>query len=130
MTQSKEHGSHFRILLVEDHRDTRNALERLLRRHQHEVWSASNASAALELAARHKLDLVISDLGLPDVSGMELMRRLRDQYGLEGIAVSGYGMDDDIVGSRAAGFVHHLTKPISLERLHEMIANIGERHVV
>ena len=112
-----------RLLLVEDHVDTRRSMEFLLARHRHVVKSAASAREALELAANNKLDLVISDLGLPDQNGLELMKQLRDRFGLKGIGVSGYGMEEDIAKSRAAGFVCHLTKPISMDRLRQAIAD-------
>lgn len=113
---------HLRILLVEDHKDTRNSLQLYLRMANNEVLAAETAERALELAALHKFDLVISDLGLPDEGGgLAMMRQLRKRYGLKGIAVSGYGMEEDIQHSRDAGFTHHLTKPISLDRLKGLI---------
>ncbi len=110
-----------RILLVEDHQDTRVVLERVLRRQQHHVHAVGDARGALEIAEKHPFDIVISDLGLPDQSGLELMRQLRDRFGLRGIAVSGYGMDEDVARSHSAGFVHHLTKPISVQRLRQLV---------
>ncbi|TDU69306.1 PAS domain S-box-containing protein [Prosthecobacter fusiformis] len=113
--------SGLRILLVEDHKDTRASMELLLRRAGHVVTAADCAAMALEIAEAHTFDLVISDLGLPDLSGMELMSQLRDQHGLRGIAVSGYGMEEDILRSKDAGFVYHLTKPIQMETLRRLI---------
>ena len=86
----------FRILLVEDHKDTRTTMERWLRRAKHTVKSADTAAAALAAAEAESFDFVISDLGLPDQSGIELMRELRQRHGLRGIAVSAYGMEDDV----------------------------------
>lgn len=110
-----------RILLVEDHKDTRLVLERVLQRNGHEVLTAGDARTALDIAGQRPFDLVISDLGLPDQSGLELMRSLRDRFGLRGIAVSGYGMEEDVSKSHEAGFVHHLTKPVSVQRLRQLI---------
>jgi signal transduction histidine kinase/ActR/RegA family two-component response regulator len=115
-----------RILLVEDHRDSRVALERLLTLHHHKVRSVETAREALGLAATEAFDVVISDLGLPDMSGIELMRHLRSALGLRGVALSGYGMEQDIAESRDAGFCHHLTKPVRLEQLRKVIASIGQ----
>ena len=70
---------------------------------------------------RAGVDLVISDLGLPDGTGLDLMRELGGRYGLRGIALSGYGMDEDIQRSRDAGFAPHLTKPVTLQMLQEAI---------
>jgi CheY-like chemotaxis protein len=113
-----------RILLVEDHADTRASLEYLLRKHKHEVHSAGSAGEALALAARNKFDLVISDLGLPDESGLTLMKKLRSEFGLQGIGLSGYGMEEDIARGRDAGFSHHLIKPVRFEQLKQLIATM------
>ena len=97
-------------------------MERWLRRAKHTVTAADSAATALEAAGAGEFDFVISDLGLPDQSGIELMRELRRRHGLRGIAVSGYGMEDDVTRAHEAGFVHHLTKPVSLEKLSLLIA--------
>ena len=114
-----------RILLVEDHEDTRVTLASLLQRHKHTVKVASSANEALKLAAEHDFDLVISDIGLPDQSGLSLMERLRDQFGLKGIGLSGYGMAEDVAKGLQAGFVRHLTKPVRFDRLTEAIAEVN-----
>src|SRR4051812_38089337 len=101
-----------RILLVEDHADTLSMMLRLLRAFQHQVHPAESVSAALALAGGNQFDLVISDLGLPDGSGLKLMSELRDKYGLKGIALTGYGDVDDISAATESGFVTHLTKPV------------------
>lgn len=123
---SKEGGAAgpVRILLVEDHPDTQQNMRLLLERKQHHVRTAESGEAALNLAGQEIFDLVISDLGLPDMSGLELMRTLRDQFGLRGIAVSGFGMDEDVALSRHAGFVRHLTKPIRIEHLVEAVREV------
>ena len=118
-------GRILRILLVEDHDDTRIAIEDLLRNLKHEIRSVRSAQGALELASQHQFDLVLSDLGLPDENGCELMSKLRARFGLRGIAVSGYGMKEDIERSREAGFIHHLTKPIDPDRLAGLIQDWG-----
>ncbi|MDQ3115337.1 MAG: response regulator, partial [Verrucomicrobiota bacterium] len=69
-------------------------------------------------------DAVISDLGLPDGTGFELMEKLRAAHGLRGIAVSGYGMDDDVRRSEAAGFAAHLTKPIDFAQLERALEDL------
>ena len=105
------------MLLVEDHGDTLGAARTLLTELSFEVVTAATLREAIEAAKSQAFDLVVSDLGLPDGSGLELMRSLRDSYGLSGIAVTGYGMEDDFRRSREAGFVEHLVKPITFERL-------------
>jgi PAS domain S-box-containing protein len=111
-----------RILLVEDHDDTRRNMTRLLTALNHTVISAHDAASALAQAAAEAFDLVVSDIGLPDESGLELMKKLRTRHGLRGICLSGYGMEEDIARSIAAGFSEHLTKPINFERLENAIA--------
>jgi signal transduction histidine kinase len=110
------------LLLVEDHQETRQLMQRLLKRMGHHVTATNSAQAALAAAASRKFDLVVSDLGLPDMSGLEMMQQMRDLHGLRGIAVSGFGTEEDVAESRAAGFVRHLTKPISIEKLSEMLS--------
>jgi signal transduction histidine kinase/CheY-like chemotaxis protein len=106
-----------RILLVEDHEPTRLTLARLLVRRGFEVVTAGSAEDALKEAANGKFSLVLSDIGLPDLDGFSLMRKLRDNYRLKGIALTGYGMEEDLVRSTDAGFFAHLTKPISVKVL-------------
>lgn len=118
-------GEALNILLVEDHKDTRACLQRVLEASAHKVASAGSGQAALDLASQSRFDLVISDLGLPDISGHKLMRELHDRFGLPGVALSGYGMENDVENSRAAGFRHHLTKPVSFDRLRAVVAEFA-----
>ena len=111
-----------RILLVEDHDITRIALARLLERLGHQVTAAATAAQARELAGTSKCDLIISDVGLPDEDGHTLVADLRKTHGLPAIALSGYGMDEDLERSRKSGFFIHLTKPVDIHALKEVIA--------
>jgi signal transduction histidine kinase/CheY-like chemotaxis protein len=110
-----------RVLLVEDHVDTLRAARALLAELACEVVAASSVREALAAAHAQSFDLVLSDLGLPDGNGLELMALLRDRYGLSGIAVTGYGMEEDLRRSASAGFVDHLVKPITFARLESAI---------
>ena len=110
------------ILLVEDHDETRNALTKLLERRGHRLVSVGTAEGARAAAAAGEFDLIISDLGLPDGDGHKLMAELHEAYGWPGIALSGYGMDEDLARSRAAGFFTHLTKPVDIRVLESAIA--------
>lgn len=92
-----------------------------LRRGRHLVVSAESGERALEAAAGNRFDLVISDLGLPNITGFALMTRLSTGFGLRGIAVSGYGREEDVAKSRAARFFTHLTKPVNLDRLRTLL---------
>jgi HAMP domain-containing protein/signal transduction histidine kinase len=110
-----------RILLVEDHEDTNRSLTNLLRRRGYQVQSALNFHSALDLSAREQFDVLISDLGLPDGSGIDLMQTLQSKRPIIGIALTGFGMENDIRKGREAGFRHHLVKPIDLNRLDLLI---------
>ncbi len=124
LAPAKNSRAGLRVLLVEDHESTRQALERLLRRRSYLVTCAASVAEAKACAAAGPFDLVISDVGLPDGDGMELMVHLRDRHGLPGVALTGYGMEEDIARSRAAGFGAHLTKPIRVEALEAVLAEI------
>jgi hypothetical protein len=111
-----------RLLIVEDNEPTLQVMTDLLELAGHDVKPAPDMRTARQLAAHHTFDLVVSDLGLPDGSGFELMRELRERYGLEGIAVSGFGMEEDLRRSREAGFREHLVKPVDVDKLKAAIA--------
>jgi len=110
-----------RLLLVEDHEDTNRSLTNLLRRRGYHVKSALNLESALKLSDAEQFDVLISDLALPDGSGIELMRKLSSNQTLLGIALTGFGMEQDIRKSKEAGFQHHLVKPIDLNKLDALI---------
>jgi CheY-like chemotaxis protein len=122
------------LLLVEDHADTAQVMARMLRRSGFQVTVASTIAQALAEteAARKTVDdsgrsrpfrLVISDLGLPDGTGHELMRALVKEHRMKGIALSGFGMEDDVKRAEESGFSRHLTKPVDFETL---LTNIRE----
>jgi len=110
-----------RILLVDDHPDTSVALEKLLTRRGHAVAIACDMRSAMEAAEHGQFELLISDVGLPDGSGTELMTRLRAKSVIRGIAISGFGMNGDVEKSMQAGFAEHLVKPINVEKLEAAI---------
>ena len=114
-----------RILLVEDHEDTNRSLTSLLRRRGYHVQSASSISSALQCAADESFDLLISDIGLPDGTGIELMERLNTEHSLAGIALTGFGMEEDIRRSRDVGFCEHLVKPVDFNKLDAVIQELA-----
>ena len=114
-----------RILLVDDHADTVNALARLLRRRGHHVITAITSAEARHLAAHQSFDILISDLGLPDESGLHLVGAVKAIQPIPAIAISGYGMENDVHSSRMAGFDTHITKPINFSLLEETIRSLG-----
>jgi CheY-like chemotaxis protein len=111
---------------VEDHPDTRCVLAKLLGASNYAVKTASSVQSALQLAANEPFDILVSDLGLPDGTGYELMAQMRDRYGIKGIALSGYGMEEDQGRSREAGFLDHIVKPVNFERLENVIRRVAE----
>jgi CheY-like chemotaxis protein len=117
--------STLRILLVEDNVDTLQVIAQLMRRHGHRVTAASSVGSALKAAARDEFDIVVSDIGLPDGSGLDLMRQLRTRGSTPGIALTGYGMEDDVRQSEAAGFAAHLTKPVCYATLEARIQQVA-----
>ncbi|MDP9173608.1 MAG: response regulator [Planctomycetota bacterium] len=113
------------ILLVEDHVDSAQCLARSLVRLGHRVEVAGSISEARHLAGAQRFDLALCDLGLPDGDGCDLMRELADIYGLTGIALTGFGMPDDIDRVARAGFAAHVLKPVSLEKLVSVLEKIA-----
>jgi PAS domain S-box-containing protein len=115
--------SSLRILVVEDEPATRRLMARLLGGLGHTVTTAGTISTALEAG---EFDLIVSDIGLPDGSGLDLMRRVVDRRGpVPAIALTGYGMEEDIRRSQEAGFTAHLTKPIDFAKLEAMIRQVA-----
>lgn len=115
---------HVQILLVEDHEDTARVLGRILRNAGFDVSHAATVADARTLAGTRPFDLLISDVGLPDGSGLDLMKALRDAQGMKGIALSGFGTDEDVAASAAAGFAAHITKPVDWDRLRAEIEKL------
>lgn len=109
------------VLLVEDHADSAGATRELLAEASCDVVVVGTVWEALAAAQAQPFDLVLSDLGLPDGSGLELMRELKARHGLSGIAITGYGMEEDIRRGREAGFLAHLVKPVTFQRLAEAV---------
>lgn len=122
--QTAEEPGSRRILLVEDHEETLRVTSDILVEDAYVVRTAGSVEEALAAAGRERFDLVISDIGLPDGSGLELMRRLRDEHGIRGIAITGYGMRDDLERSKAAGFLEHLVKPITAQKLESAVERV------
>lgn len=113
-----------RILVVEDHEDTLRSMKLLLKRMGYEVLAADNMGDALRIAEEEPFDILLSDIGLPDGSGLELLRRIRERREVPALALSGFGMDEDLERSRDAGFFDHLTKPVSIDRLRAAIEEL------
>ena len=119
-----DQGARHRILVVEDHDDTLRSMKMLLHRLGYEVLTADNMTDALRIATQESFDILLSDIGLPDGSGLELLKRMRSIREVPALALSGFGMDEDIERSRDAGFSDHLTKPVSIDRLQAAIEQL------
>ena len=118
-----------KILLVEDHHDTARAMARLLNLSGYSVRTATTYRSAIEICHEEQFDLVISDVGLPDGSGYDLMREMLERAcTTRGIAVSGYGTEKDVKDSLAAGFTLHLVKPVEFEALCDAIRRVMPRN--
>lgn len=114
-----DHGLH--VLLVEDNADTAEAMAQMLEILGHTVTVANDAKAAMRAAETGTFDLLISDIGLPDGSGLDVVRVFAQRQAAPSIAVTGYGMEDDVARCREAGFTDHLTKPVDFERLEALL---------
>ena len=117
-------GERRSILVVDDHDDTLRSMKLLLTRLGYKVFAAESMTAALRIAEQEKFDILLSDIGLPDGTGHELLRRIRSKREVPALALSGFGMDEDIERSRDAGFADHLTKPVSIDRLQSAIEQL------
>jgi len=113
-----------KLLIVEDHEATRQVMQRLLSIKGHQVTAAGSVQEALAIHGTERFDAVISDLGLPDGNGLDLMRELQRQRPVPGIALSGYGMEDDLRRTKEAGFFAHLVKPVNIDQLRQLIDQI------
>jgi two-component system CheB/CheR fusion protein len=111
-----------RILVVEDHPDTRAMLVMLLEMSAHEVVAVGSLQEAVVAWPTSGCDVVLSDLGLPDGDGWELLGRLPPPVPAFAVAMSGYGTQADRDRSAAAGFRHHLVKPMEVELLERVLA--------
>ena len=114
-----------RVLVVEDHADTARILARLMTASGYTVKTATTGTQALELAGENVFDLIVSDLGLPDITGYDVMRQIREKYGTKGIAMSGNGLEEDIQRSRLAGFSEHLLKPVDFSQLEQAMRRVA-----
>ena len=119
-----------KILIAEDHVDTAKVLRRILQNDGYAVTTCGSIHDAREAAAEKEFDLLISDIALPDGSGLDLMRELGETREMPGIALSGFGTEENVTASKVAGFAAHLTKPVDLVQLRETITSLlnGKPH--
>ena len=122
---SKHVPKQLRILLVEDHRDTRHAMSRLLTHFGHQTSVADSTRRAFEMMASQRFDLVLCDIGLPDGSGYDVISRAKAKGPIKAVAITGFGTDEDIRRSKEAGFDFHLIKPVDFHELRTVLEQVG-----
>jgi CheY-like chemotaxis protein len=117
-----------KVLVVDDNIDAQQGLTLLLELEGHQVITASDGAQGLELAATHRPDLALLDIGMPIMDGYELARRIRSQdwgRSIRLVALSGWGQPEDVSRAREAGFDSHLMKPVTFEVIAEMMNTLG-----
>src|SRR3989440_6506136 len=117
-----------RVVLVEDHAEAARLLSRLLECSGHAVTTAGNVESALRLAREGRFDVIVSDIGLPDGTGYDLMKRIQQECPIPGVALTGYGMHDDLQKSTEAGFADHILKPIDAHQLEAVLSRVARKN--
>jgi CheY-like chemotaxis protein len=112
----------YKILLVENHQDTAVYLQLFLEKTGHSVTISPDVRSTIELPDLESFDIILSDIGLPDGDGWELMQRIRPLTPAYAVAMSGFGMTSDIKRSLAVGYQAHLIKPFTPARLLDVLA--------
>ena len=112
------------MLLIEDHEDTARVLEKVLQQMGHAVETCSTVATACQKLRDGKFDVLLSDIGLPDGSGIDFIKAAREICQTPAVALTGYGMAEDIERCLQAGFEEHLTKPIDIDRLQKALSKI------
>lgn len=113
-----------KVLVIEDHEDTAIVMARMLEDMGHNIVPASSVASAVDILTREKVDLIISDIGLPDGNGVSLIHAVRTFCDAPAIALTGYGMREDVERCLNAGFNKHVTKPVTFEVLQQIIAEV------
>jgi PAS domain S-box-containing protein len=113
------------ILLIEDHADTAEVMARLLESLGHTVHARGSVADALAAVDQARHDLIVSDIGLPDGTGLDFIRAYRKQRDTPAIALTGFGMEEDVRRCLEAGFNAHLTKPVNFGQLEMMIERVA-----
>jgi CheY-like chemotaxis protein len=119
---ARRNAQQISILLVEDHEDSAEVMSRLLRQKGYSVETCATVTEALKIVSARQFNLLLSDIGLPDGTGIDLIRQIRRHSSLPAIALTGFGMDQDVERYKESGFDAHLTKPVNFQKL-EMIIN-------
>jgi CheY-like chemotaxis protein len=118
-------GKSLRILVVEDHSDTLEALSRLLDHFGHEISSADDAQSAREMINSKEFDVILCDIALPDGNGYDVIAEAKRKRPLKAVALTGFAARDDIERSKEAGFDFHLAKPVDFHELRSVLGQIA-----
>ena len=116
-----------RLLLLEDHEDTAQVMGNLLRLMGHQVEICSTVAAALENVRTEQYDMILSDIGLRDGSGLDFIRKVRETTQAPAVALTGYGTTEDVRECLQAGFDEHLIKPVDIERLRQTLEKLSRK---
>ena len=118
-------GRSLRILVVEDHSDTLQALARLLDHFGHDISTADDAQSALDMIKAKEFDVVLCDIALPDGNGYDIVTQAKRKGAVKAVAISGFASRDDIESGRKAGFDFHLAKPVDFHELRSVLGQIA-----
>jgi hypothetical protein len=118
-------GKSLRILVVEDHSDTLQALSRLLSHFGHDISTADGARSALDMIKSKEFDVVLCDIALPDGNGYDVIMEAKRKGAVKTVAISGYAARDDVERGRKAGFDFHLAKPVDFHELRSVLGQIA-----
>ena len=118
-------GKRLRILVVEDHNDTLQALSRLLSHFGHEISLADTAQAALNTIDSKEFDVVLCDIALPDGNGYDVVAQAKRKRPVKAVALTGFSASEDIKRGKEAGFDFHLAKPVDFHELRAVLGQIA-----
>jgi len=118
-------GKSLRILVVEDHSDTLQALSQLLNHFGHDISTADNARSALNMIKAKEFDVVLCDIALPDGNGYDVVVEAKRKGAVKAVAISGFGARDDVERGRKAGFDFYLAKPVDFHELRSVLGQIA-----
>ena len=118
-------GKSLRILVVEDHSDTLEALSRLLNHFGHEISTANDAQSALDMISSNEFDVVLCDIALPDGNGYDVITKAKRKRAVKAVALSAFAARDDIERGKKAGFDFHLAKPVDFHELRSVLGQIA-----
>jgi len=124
-TRDSYAGKSLRILIVEDHNDTLEALSRLLSHFGHEISVADRAENAINIINTKQFDVLLCDIALPDGSGYDVIAAAKRKHPVKAVALTGFGGTEDVERGKKAGFDFHLTKPVDFHELRAVLGQIA-----